>query len=135
MSHHLVEKGMNSHLPIGLREKAFQSRNGELAWRRDDVPSVLKSYREANVAVEGFEVWIVTSGGQWTAVLPNHEGEYLVCVYDVKERLNEAHEQFVARCAEEILSTIHEFNIEERVREDLIPFVRYNLKVPEKYYP
>jgi hypothetical protein len=124
---------MTKTLPQGLRAKAFIATNGETAWRRDDVPAVLNAYRNANVAVEAFEVWVVNDRGQWTGFFPTKAGGEAICVYDVDPRANETAEEFAHRCAKELLHKIQEVDIESQIREDLVPHIRYNLHVAEEY--
>jgi hypothetical protein len=124
---------MKSVLSDQLAARAFKSTDGERAWCRDDLPEVLKTYSEAGVAVEAFEVWVVNDQGQWNGFFPTKDCKESICVYDVQPRTEETIEDFAKRCAGEIWQKITEINIESHIAEGLLPWVRYNLYVEEEY--
>lgn len=126
---------MKTMISEGLTSQAFKAANGELAWRREQVPEIVAEYARKGHAVEAFEVRLIDASGKWTGLIPVSSSEVpAVCVYDVEpQKKTETRESFVARCAQEILAKMREWNIEKDVPEDLRPLIRYNLYVAEEY--
>jgi len=50
-------------LPEGLLNRAFQARNGELAWNRADAIDAITLVERAGFKVLGVEVWVPSSEG------------------------------------------------------------------------
>jgi hypothetical protein len=54
--------------------KAFRARNGELAWRREDVDLAINAIQKSGRAILGWEVWLVEND-QWTGLIPSFRDE------------------------------------------------------------
>ena len=126
---------MKTIIPDEMAAKAFMASNGELAWRRDQLPEVVGFYARNGHAVEAFEVWLVEDSGRWDGLIPTIGSDVpSVCVYDVEEKkATENREAFVARCAQEILRKVCEWDIDTNVVADIRARIRYNLYVAEEY--
>ncbi len=126
---------MKKILPDKLTAHAFRASNGELAWRREQLPEVLSTYAIQGNPVEAFEVWLTDKSGGWTGLIPViSENVPAVCVYNVKgKKFLETRETFVARCTKEILEKVNGWDIDGDVKETLRPRIRYNLYVEAEY--
>ena len=126
---------MNHQLSEQLLSRAFRASNGELAWKKEDLVDVLDAYVALGLPVEAYEVWLVNEKGQWTGILPTTDSVgSAVCVFDVeKKKANESDKDFVTRTKKEILDSVARVKIEDSLKPEYIPFIRYNLYVEKEY--
>ena len=126
---------MKTIINESLAAQAFRASNGELAWQRKQLAEVVVAYTHQGYAVEAFEVWLVDDSGRWTGLIPTRDTDVAsVCVYDVEEQgKSETRDAFVARCAEDILQKVQEWDVDNLVEDNLRPRIRYNLYVAEEY--
>jgi hypothetical protein len=54
--------------------RAFRARNGELAWRSEDVVCAIDAIQKSGRAILGWEVWLV-EGDRWTGLIPSVRAE------------------------------------------------------------
>lgn len=74
-------------LPASITAIAYRAENGELAWRRDDVPAALAAIAASGQAVLGGEVWVTLGRGDWTGLVPfRNGGPDGVWAWDTKPR-------------------------------------------------
>ena len=61
-------------LPSPITAVSYRASNGELAWRRSDIPAALAALAESGQAVLGGEVWVTLGGGRWDGLVPDARG-------------------------------------------------------------
>jgi hypothetical protein len=61
-------------LPVSVTAIAYRASNGELAWRRLDIPQALSAIAASGQAVLGGEVWVAVGEGQWHGLVPDRHG-------------------------------------------------------------
>ena len=115
-------------LPVHLEEPAFRMPNGEVAWRRRDVPRVVASLRYQGLAVLGGEVWWIPQGASsWTGSIPQNEGPDAVYSWETKRQRGEEWTSFVNRCAGETSAAVEELPRSGEVSPNLPGRILYNL--------
>jgi hypothetical protein len=63
-----------ANLPESITALAYRATNGELAWRRADVPAALAAITASGQAILGGEVWLAEGEGQWCGLMPAARG-------------------------------------------------------------
>lgn len=123
-----------------ILERAIESFNGELAWRRNDVIHAIKELIENNYAILGGDVWSVVgcesslpkltqidSEKIGVGIIKGKEGQdYVFNWYSVKEQ-TESWDEYVIRSKKETIDSINQMNAEEYVQKELIDTIFYNL--------
>jgi hypothetical protein len=102
-------------LPEPVTAVAYRAANGELAWRRAELPAALLAIAEAGLAVLGGEVWLAVGDGRWDGLIPDACGGLPgVWHWDTAPRLaGESWLAFCHRAAEESARAVAEMRVEE----------------------
>jgi hypothetical protein len=117
----------SSHLPQGVISRAFQTCNGEYAWRKEDLEKVLPELVDARLAVVSGEVWIV-EGNLFCNLSPRKQGGWSVLAWKVSDRkLGETWARFTQRSLLETLDAIGSLNAEEEVGTDVHSKLYYHI--------
>jgi hypothetical protein len=102
-------------LPELITAIAYRATNGELAWRRSDIPVALSAIVASGRAVLGGEVWVAVGNGLWRGLVPDiHSGPPGVWSWHTTPRA--AHESWLAYCtrvAEESAWAVARMRVEE----------------------
>jgi hypothetical protein len=61
-------------LPDPITAVAYPAANGELGWRREDIPAALSAIVASGQAILGGEVWVVLGCGRWDGLVPDRQG-------------------------------------------------------------
>jgi hypothetical protein len=120
-------------LSKNLLSLAFIARNGELCWKKENIPEVIKEFSILGYWVESFEVWIINDENKtWTGLFPViGEKQLNLFVYDVKPKAKDENQaDYHKRANEEILNEIENCHIENIIIPELVLRVRYNLYLP-----
>ena len=111
-----------------LLAKAYEARNGELAWARGDIGAAIEAVVAGREAILGGEAWVVPGANTIVGVIGNHNCEHAVYHWSVPDRQgDEPWPDFVRRSATIAVRAIDQLAVEGEVRPDLAAFVRYNL--------
>ena len=114
-------------LPEELWEAAFRTSNGDCAWRRHDLSSVLGALSDRRFAVLGGEVWVV-EGNLFCPLSPARSGGLTLLAWQSPEReAQETWDHFAHRTAEETLRSIDALNPEECVPTDVADKLYYHI--------
>jgi hypothetical protein len=112
-------------LPDSIAASAYRATNGELAWRRADLPAAFAAILASGQAVLGGEVWLALGAGQWDGLIPGAQGG-LTGVWHWSTTPRADGECWLAYCwrvAEESERVVAEMRVEEesdpRVRDRL----------------
>lgn len=114
-------------LPPEITRTAWRSSNGELAWRRADLPAAIEAVSRAGLAILGGEVWLVRGTG-WTGLIPDRRSDIPgVWSWDTSERrAGEEWQAYCDRCASEFTEAINNMRLEE-VPTELTADLWFNL--------
>lgn len=116
-----------SVLPDSLLTQAFRTHDGEYAWRRSDLPGVVRALAEQRLAVICGEVWLV-EGNLVSCLSPCKNGGWAVIAWDNRSlETGESWDHYVANTVEETLHAIEELNAEESVRPDVADKLFYHV--------
>lgn len=115
-----------SQLPDSLRKIACQSKNGILAWKKEDISQVLKKLAELQIAVLGGEIWAIDNG-KIHGVLPLKSEGTSVFHWSIEREKDEAWGKFVKRSLDETVSAINNLNPEQDVKKEFANKLYYNL--------
>jgi hypothetical protein len=112
-------------LPEPITARAYRATNGELAWRRTDIPAALAAIGESGQAVLGGEVWVAVGDGRWLGMIPDARGGPPgVWHWDTAPRTEgENWSTYCRRAAEESAQVVAGM----RVEEESAPVVRDKL--------
>lgn len=121
-------------LPEPITAAAYRASNGELAWRRPDIPAALFAIAESGQAVLGGKVWVVVGDGRWVGLIPDAAcGPPGVWHWDTA--LRAAEESWPAYCwraAEESERAVAGMRLEEEAAPAVLDRLYFNLTyVPE----
>jgi hypothetical protein len=61
-------------LPEPITAAAYRAANGELAWRRAELPDALAAIAESGQAILGGEAWMALGEGRWVGLIPDARG-------------------------------------------------------------
>ncbi len=102
-------------LPEAIAAAAYRATNGELAWRRVDLPAALAVIADHEQAVLGGEVWLVLGAGRWTGLVRNARGGPPdVWHWDTLPQLvDESWQVYCQRAAKESAQLVAEMRVEE----------------------
>jgi hypothetical protein len=102
-------------LPEPITAAAYRASNGELAWRRSDIPAALSAIAASGQAVLGGEVWIAVGEGRWHGMVPDRLGGLPgVWHWDTAPRAaGESWPVYCRRAAEESARAVTELRVEE----------------------
>jgi hypothetical protein len=112
-------------LPERITSVAYRATNGELAWRRADLPAAISAIAASGQAILGGEVWVALGGGRWGGLVPDrHGGPPGVWHWDTAQRAaGENWSAYCRRVAEESARVVDEM----RVEEESAPAVQHRL--------
>jgi hypothetical protein len=104
-----------TNLPEPIAAVAYRAVNGELAWRRADLPSALLAIVQSGMAVLGGEVWLALGEGRWDGLIPDaHGGLPGVWDWDVTpQATGETWSAYCRRAAEESARAVAGMRVEE----------------------
>lgn len=105
---------------------AFKAENGELAWKKKDIPVVLEQLIKLNLGLLGGEAWAIEDGAIW-GTLPMRNGGTGVFHWGIDRKKNEAWDDFVDRSVKESLRAISALDAEKEVVEKLKDSIYYTL--------
>ena len=111
-----------------VTKNAYRARNGELAWKKEDIPVVLDELSKLHLAVLGGEIWGIHGGKIW-GMLPMKEGVPAVYSWSVESEDNETWEQYMERSIRESLAAINDSKMEEQVQDFLQDKLYFNLSI------
>lgn len=112
---------------------AFRARNGEFAWRREHVDLAIKAIRESNLAILGWEVWLVI-GDQWTGLIPSvrQEPDGVWSFTSSPRRPDEGWFEYCTRTAEETRNQIKSQPVEAESSPTVRDHLWFNFTYFEK---
>ncbi len=115
--------------PPDLGREAFRADNGELAWKRENLPLVVEILSKKNQAILGGELWWIPQGTRsWTGIIPDGGcGPDGVYHWETKRLPEETWADFVRRCAVECLATTQRWPSPEKLESYLHGQILYNL--------
>src|SRR6476660_348386 len=88
-------------LPESITSRAYRAPNGEMAWRRADIPRVVAAIAESGQAILGGEVWGILDDGRY-GMIESKDGGWGVWQWDTKLRgLRESWPAYCRRTADE----------------------------------
>lgn len=117
-------------LPLDLTAKAYVAPNGELAWRRRDLPEALRALVDAGHAVLGGEVWMVEDPCRnWDGLIPRGDGSSPgVWGWDTAgRRSTETWHVYTERTLRESLEAVGKMNVEDEADPAIVPMLWFNV--------
>jgi hypothetical protein len=120
-----------NQLPERIRKLAYQSENGELAWKREDILQVVSILSELDIAVLGGEIWAIDNGNIYGA-LPLKNGNTSVFHWSIDKQTSEDWNSFVKRSIDNTLKAIKGLIPEKDVKTELVNNLYYNLTLCSK---
>lgn len=121
-------------LPELITSCAYRASNGELAWRRQDVPAALSAIAACGQAVLSGEVWIALGDGRWYGLIPDRcGGPDGVWHWSTAPRsTDELWQAYCDRAAEESAHIVAQMRVEEESASSVEGKLWFNLTyVPE----
>jgi hypothetical protein len=120
-------------LPEPVTAVAYRASNGELAWRRHDLPTALAAVAASGQAVLGGEVWVALGNGRWHGLIPDrHGGPDGVWHWSTTPRAaTEGWQEYCNRVAADSAQVVAAM----RVEEESAPAVRESLRFNLTYIP
>ena len=117
-----------SELPPDIINLAFRSTSGEYAWRRTDIDRAIEAIRTADMALLGWEAWLVNDTA-WTGLIPSAADEPLgVWAFSTEPRAAaETWPDYRDRTAAETRQQLATAAVEECSRPEVRPMLRFNL--------
>lgn len=113
-------------LPQELRDRSFESRNGERAWSREDVSAVVDYLSSQDLAVLGGEVWRVHDSCIFAGFL-DADGREGIYAWSTSRNPEEPWNEFLRRCAAETISAVAEFPARVQIQPGLPGRILFNL--------
>lgn len=116
-------------LPNAVTSIAYRARNGELAWRRVDVPAALAAIAASGHAVLGGEVWVTLGDGLWTGLVPDRNGGLdRVWAWDIGPRSQgETWRDYCDRSARESQRHLDGLHVEADAAPSALSMLYFNL--------
>jgi hypothetical protein len=120
-------------LPDAVAARAYRASNGDLAWRRADLPAALAAIVASGQAILGGEVWMALGQGEWTGLIPDAKsGPVGVWTWNTAPRRpDEMWPVYCQRTAEESRQEVDQM----RVEDESSPAVRDKLLFNLTYVP
>ena len=121
-----------------LTDIAFRAQNGELAWKRNDIPFVIEELKKINIGVQHGEVWLIEANGRWTGLIPKKKSlikdniETGIYHWEVENKIDERWDEYLNRSIAETLTAISALNPEDDIEESLKDRIFYNLHLLEE---
>lgn len=112
--------------PPSLRERAYTGPQGELAWRRDDLPQVVDAIVKAGRLILGGEAWTVRDG-EVHGVIPTGGRRGVVFTWVTDPAPGVAWAERVQRAARQALAAVASLDAEHQVAVGLASTVWWNL--------
>lgn len=102
-------------LPQSITSLAYRAINGELAWRRHDVPAALAAIAASGQAVLGGEVWVALGDGHWEGHIPDRHGgpDGVWCWSTTPHDATETWQELCDQTAEESARVVAKMRVEE----------------------
>jgi len=116
-------------LPDKIVAAAYHASNGEMAWRRADLPAALAALAESGQAVLGGEVWVAAGEGRWVGLVPDARGGLPgVWHWDTTpRRAGESWPAYCRRAADESARVVAEMRVEEEAAAAIRDRLYFNL--------
>ncbi len=128
-----------------ILERAIESLNGELAWKRNDVVQAINELTESNYAILGGDVWAVVGNEPSLprltqidsekivlGIIKGKDGQDYVFNWCSNKEQNETWDEYVNRSKKETIDSIDRMNAEESVSKELSDSIFYNLVFADK---
>jgi hypothetical protein len=114
-------------LPKAIEAAAYRAQNGELAWRRDDLPAVFKAIADSGQAILGGEVWGILDDALY-GTIPSKDGGSGVWHWDTESRgLQESWSAYCRRTADESALAVAGMPIEGKTTDAFRDKLWFNL--------
>jgi hypothetical protein len=116
-------------VPAPATPPAFTARNGELAWRREDIEDALTLLAADARAVLGGEVWLITGADSWDGLIPQRDGSAPgVYSWDTAPRAAaESWPTYCQRTASESVEAVRAIRVEQETLPELVDRLRFNV--------
>ena len=116
-------------LPTDVTSKAFRASNGELAWRREDIEQAIAAIRDAETAILGGEVWLITGLHSWNGLIPRRDAEAAtIWQWETGPQMsNESWQKYCERTATESIEAVQTMAVEQETPPSLIDHLRFNV--------
>lgn len=120
-------RAQERQLPETIAALAFHASNGDYAWRRADLPTVVKALAEHHYAVVSGEVWVV-EGNLFCTLSPSKFGGWAIIAWEAPERATqETWDHFAHRAAEETWNLVSSLNPEDCVTPEVADKLYYHI--------
>ena len=118
-----------SQLPSHITSVAYRASNGELAWKRADIPAAVASIAASGMAILGGEVWVALGNGRWHGIVPSRDDPRGgVWHWDTNPRAEgESWQAYCDRTASESAGVVAAMSVEEEAHPSVVDRLWYNL--------
>ena len=113
--------------PPDLLQGAFTLSNGDIGWRRYQVPRVVAVLVDHQRAILGGELWWVPLGADTFELVPQSDGTRACYTWETRERPADPWPDFVRRCAGETLAAVEKWPLRGDIPANLQGQVLYQL--------
>lgn len=123
-------------LSAEVTKNAHHASNGELAWKKEDIPAALDELSKLHLAVLGGEIWGVHDGKIW-GMLPMKKGVPAVYSWNTTDKNTDGSwDDYVKRSIEECRDAVRNgISMEDEVQDFLRGKLHFNLSIcDEKRY-
>jgi hypothetical protein len=128
-----------------ILQRAIESLNGELAWKRNDVLRAINELTDNKYAILGGDVWAIVANELSltrltqidsekiaVGIIKGKDGQDYVFNWYSNKGQNETWDEYVKRSKKETIDSIDKMNAEESVSEELSDSIFYNLVFADK---
>ena len=116
-----------SRLPESVLERAVKTCNGEYAWKRSDLESVMQELIDNRFAITSGEIWVV-EGNLFCALSPKKSGGWSVLAWKTSEKdTGEQWYRYAQRTLYETLDALGALNAEQEVDPTVLDHMYYHL--------
>ncbi len=118
-----------SSLPSTITSIAYHASNGELAWRRADIPAAVGAISACGMAILGGEVWVALGNGRWDGCVPSRDGlPDGVWGWDTNPRAEgESWAVYCERTAAESVQVVDSMTVEQEAHPSVVDRLWFNL--------
>lgn len=118
-----------SSLPGSITSIAYHASNGELAWKKADIPAAVAAIAEGGMAILGGEVWVSFGNGRWDGRVPWRDRPLGgIWHWDTNPRTEgESWQAYCDRTASESASVVAAMTVEEEAHPSVVDRLWYNL--------
>ncbi len=114
--------------PHELERDAFRAINGEFAWTRVQIPTVVSVLRSHGIGILGGELWWVRDGSiDWEGAIPHQHGAPGVYHWETQRKRGESWPHFIERGASETLAAVERWPSPSDIPRNLPGRILYNL--------